>query len=31
MRWLDGITDPMNMSLSTFREIVKDRKAWLTC
>ena len=28
MRWLDGITGSMNMSLSTFREIVKDRKAW---
>ena len=30
MRWLDGITDSMNMSLNNFREIAKVREIWGT-
>ena len=28
MRWLDGVTDPVDMGLSKLQEMVKDREAW---
>ena len=30
MRWLDGITDAMDMNLGTLREMLREREAWCT-